>query len=44
MRRRLIVSYAQHDLFAFIEGFYNRIRLHSAIGYISPVEMERKAT
>jgi transposase InsO family protein len=35
---------AQRDLFAFIEGFYNRTRLHSAIGYISPVEMERKAT
>ena len=35
---------AQRDLFAFIEGFYNRMRLHSAIGYISPVAMERKAT
>ena len=35
---------AQRDLFAFIEGFYNRMRLHSALGYISPVEMERKAT
>ncbi len=35
---------AKRDLFAFIEGFYNQTRLHSAIGYISPVEMERKAT
>jgi len=35
---------AQRDLFAFIEGFYNRIRLHSAIGYLTPAEMERKAT
>lgn len=35
---------AQRDLFAFIEGFYNRTRLHSAIGYVSPLEMERKAT
>jgi transposase InsO family protein len=34
---------ARHDIFAFIEGFYNRTRLHSAIGYISPIEMERKA-
>jgi putative transposase len=34
---------AQRDIFAYIEGFYNRTRLHSAIGYVSPVEMERKA-
>lgn len=34
---------AQRDIFAFIEGFYNRTRLHSAIGYITPIEMERKA-
>jgi putative transposase len=34
---------AQRDIFAFVEGFYNRTRLHSAIGYISPIEMELKA-
>ena len=34
---------AQRDIFAFIEGFYNRTRLHSAIGYISPIDMEQKA-
>jgi len=34
---------AQRDIFAFIEGFYNRTRLHSAIGYIAPIEMELKA-
>ena len=33
---------AQRDVFAFIEGFYNRTRLHSAIGYIPPIEMELK--
>jgi len=34
---------AQREIFAYIEGFYNRTRLHSAIGYVSPIEMERKA-
>jgi transposase InsO family protein len=26
---------ARHDLFAYIEGYYNRQRLHSALGYIT---------
>ena len=34
---------AQRDIFAYIEGFYNRTRRHSALGYISPLAMERKA-
>jgi len=34
---------AQRDVFAYIEGFYNRTRRHSAVGYISPIEMELKA-
>jgi transposase InsO family protein len=34
---------AARDIFAFIEGFYNRTRLHSAIGYITPIEREQKA-
>ncbi len=34
---------ARRDVFAFIEGFYNRTRLHSALGYIAPSEMELKA-
>jgi transposase InsO family protein len=33
---------ARRDIFAFIEGFYNQTRLHSAIGYIPPVQMELK--
>jgi transposase InsO family protein len=34
---------ATRDIFAYIEGFYNRTRRHSAIGFISPIEMELKA-
>ncbi|MET4803428.1 transposase InsO family protein [Bradyrhizobium sp. LB11.1] len=34
---------AERDIFAYIEGFYNQHRRHSAIGYISPVEMELKS-
>ena len=34
---------ATRDIFAYIEGFYNRTRRHSAIGYISPIAMELKA-
>ena len=31
---------ARNALFSFIEGFYNRERLHSAIGYLTPTQME----
>jgi putative transposase len=34
---------AERDIFAYIEGFYNQTRRHSAIGYISPIEMELKS-
>jgi transposase InsO family protein len=34
---------ATRDIFAYIEGFYNRTRRHSAIGFITPIEMELKA-
>jgi transposase InsO family protein len=34
---------ARRDLFAYIEGYYNRRRIHSAIGYITPQQAEAKA-
>jgi transposase InsO family protein len=34
---------ARRDIFAYTEGFYNQKRRHSAIGYLSPIEMELKA-
>ena len=33
---------ARADVFDYIERFYNAIRRHSTIGYVSPVEFERK--
>ena len=41
-------TFANHDaartsLFQYIEGFYNRRRLHSSLGYLSPQEYERRA-
>jgi putative transposase len=31
---------ARRDLFTYIEGYYNRQRIHSAIGYITPEQAE----
>jgi transposase InsO family protein len=42
-RQYATLQEAARDIFAYIEGFYNRTRRHSAIGYISPIEMELKA-
>ena len=33
---------AKADVFDYIERFYNAIRRHSTIGYLSPVEFERR--
>jgi putative transposase len=34
---------ARTAIFEYIEGWYNRQRLHSSLGYLSPVEFERKS-
>ena len=34
---------ARASLFEYIEAFYNRVRRHSALGYLSPVEYEQAA-
>jgi transposase InsO family protein len=34
---------ARHDLLVYIEGYYNRQRLHSALGYINPKQAGRQA-
>ena len=33
---------ARMAIFHFIEGFYNPSRRHSALGYLSPLEYERR--
>ena len=34
---------ARQAIFHYIEGFYNRTRLHQTLGYRSPEEFERQA-
>jgi transposase InsO family protein len=36
-------QYPRRELFAYIEGYYNRARIHSAIGYITPQQAEAEA-
>jgi putative transposase len=33
---------ARRNLFACIEGYYNRRRIHSTIGYLTPEQADRK--
>jgi putative transposase len=35
------VAEAQGETFDYIEAYYNRVRRHSALGYVSPAEFER---
>lgn len=34
---------ARRDLFAYIERYFNRQRIHSALGFITPEQAERNA-
>lgn len=33
---------ARRDLFAYVEGYYNRERIHSGLGYLTPEQAERQ--
>ncbi len=35
---------ARRNLFAYIEGYCNRQRIHSALGYLTPEQAERTAS
>lgn len=34
------IEQARSEIFSYIEGYYNRVRLHSSLGYQSPLEFE----
>jgi putative transposase len=34
------INQARVEIFSYIEGYYNRVRLHSSLGYKSPMEFE----
>ena len=34
------IEQARSEIFSYIEGYYNRTRLHSGLGYKSPMEYE----
>ena len=31
---------ARSEIFSYLEGYYNRVRLHSSLGYKSPLQFE----
>jgi len=36
-------NHAKAEVFDYIERFYNPTRRHSALGYLSPMDFERRA-
>lgn len=36
------IEQARSEIFSYIEGYYNRIRRHSSLGYLSPMEFEKQ--
>jgi transposase InsO family protein len=36
------VEQARSEVFSYIESYYNRIRRHSSLGYVNPLEFERQ--
>lgn len=34
------IEQARPEIFSYLEGYYNRVRLHSSLGYKSPIEFE----
>jgi putative transposase len=34
------IEQARSEIFSYIEGYYNRVRLHSSLGYKSLIEFE----
>lgn len=36
------IEQAHSEIFSYIEGYYNRIRRHSSLGYKSPIEFEKQ--
>jgi transposase InsO family protein len=36
------VEQARSEIFSHIEGYYNRVRRHSSLGYVSPLEFEKQ--
>jgi putative transposase len=36
------IEQARSEIFSYIEGYYNRIRKHSSLGYKSPLEFEQE--